>query len=220
MKEEAARSARPSVPGRPRGRGRRAGAHSREAILAAAERLLRSKRLDELTVAEIVHDAGVSRASFYIHFDSKYALVAALVEKVIDGIYDVWEPWLEGDAPTAREVFAGRMTATVREWADHAAILSAAVESWHTDPEIYDLWGGMLRRFTTAVTERIERDRAAGRIPSDELDSHALAAALVWLNERCFYVAASGSEEAFADAERTLVPVLAAMWARALRIDS
>jgi AcrR family transcriptional regulator len=219
MPEEAVEPPRAAVPGRPRGRQRRAGAHSREAILAAAERLLRSKRLEELTVWEIVREAGVSRASFYIHFDSKYALAAALVEKVIDGIYDVWAPWLDGDAPTVPAVLRERMAATVREWAEHAAILSAAVEGWHTDPELYDLWGGMLRRFTVAVTRRIERDRADGSIPPDDLDPRALAAALVWLNERCFYVAASGSEVAFADAERTLVPVLAALWARALQVD-
>jgi AcrR family transcriptional regulator len=206
------------VPGRPRRRRERGTAHARAAILRAVEDLIAGRRLDELTVGQIVDAAGVSRASFYIHFESKAAVVAALVESVIDEIYAEWERWFDGEEPSDRATLQLHIGGTMSLWREHAALMSAMVESWHTDPEIYDLWGGMLHRFTTGAAERIERDRQAGRLPVDGLDPRVLAAALVWLNERCYYVAMSGAEPAFAGGEETLVPTLVAIWMRALGV--
>jgi AcrR family transcriptional regulator len=65
---------------------------TRQAVLAAAERLLAERRLDELTVVELIQEAGVSRASFYVHFECKQAAVAALAQSVMEEIHDLWHP--------------------------------------------------------------------------------------------------------------------------------
>jgi AcrR family transcriptional regulator len=193
---------------------------SRTSILRTVEDLLRSRRIDELTVAEIVEAAGVSRATFYVHFESKFSVVVALVGDVVDEVVEIWRQWFEGDETTTEEALRRYLAETHRRWGDHPALLSATVEGWHTDPEIHALWGKMLTGFAESVAARIERDRrAAGRPPGDDVDALALATALTWLNERCLYLAASSPESVLSQDEDRLIAVLAAIWARTLRVE-
>jgi AcrR family transcriptional regulator len=189
---------------------------SRTAILETVEELLRVRRLDELTVAEIVEAAGVSRATFYTHFDSKFSVVAALVRDIVNGVYENWRRWFEGDEPADEPTLRRYTDESVRRWHDHPALLAATVEGWHTDPEIHDLWQRTLDNFSAALAARIERDRAAGRQPADDMDALALATGLCWMAERALYIAAS-SPESVLGSEEALATTWAAIWARAMR---
>jgi hypothetical protein len=71
--------------------------------------------------------------------------------------------------------------------------VNCAVEGWRSDPEIGDLWAGLITGFTQAAADRIERDREAGLAPPGP-DARMLAAALVWMDERCYYLATLGVE--------------------------
>ena len=73
---------------RQRRNGGDASRDTRQAVLSATERLLASSRLDELTVVDLIEDAGISRASFYVHFECKHAAVAALAENAMEQIHD------------------------------------------------------------------------------------------------------------------------------------
>ena len=180
-------------------------------MLDATERLLAEKRLEELTVADVIAAAGTSRASFYFYFESKQAVVAALLGRVIDEIYDAARPFLERDAAdppekSLRECFAG----VAASWRRHAPVLQAAVEGWRSSPEIGDLWGSYMARFTKAAAAQIERDRASGVAPPGP-DARPLAAALLWMNERCFYVASIGAESALRRQD-ALADALVGVW--------
>ena len=50
-----------------------------QAIFAATEELLEQVPLQDLSVAQIIERAGVSRATFYFYFSSKYAVVTGLL---------------------------------------------------------------------------------------------------------------------------------------------
>jgi AcrR family transcriptional regulator len=72
-------------------------------IMSATERLLGSTPLAELNVARILTEAGISRATFYAYFTSKYGPVAALLKQTMDAIYDSVGAFThrsgEGDGP-------------------------------------------------------------------------------------------------------------------------
>jgi len=53
------------------------------ALLGAAEELLRTRHVDEVTVEEVAELAGVAVGSIYNHFGSKAGLHAALVERAL-----------------------------------------------------------------------------------------------------------------------------------------
>ena len=127
----------------------------RRAILDATERLLVDHRFDELTVADILRAAKVSRASFYFYFPSKHAVLAELVRAVVDQALEVAQPWLETDNSPRATLRQGTL-AGARLWRAHAPVLQAIVENWRSDPALTKLWSGMMARFTTAATQRIE----------------------------------------------------------------
>lgn len=57
---------------------------TREALLAAAERLFLDRNLEEVTLDAIASEAGVAVGSVYNHFGSKAGLHAALVEQALE----------------------------------------------------------------------------------------------------------------------------------------
>ena len=55
----------------------------RARILAAAARLFRLRGFDDVTVAEVMKEAGLTHGAFYGHFPSKEALIAEAIEWVL-----------------------------------------------------------------------------------------------------------------------------------------
>lgn len=65
------------------GVSRQQAAENRNAIVAAAERLFRVRGVDAVGLTELMKEAGFTQGGFYNHFQSKDALVAAVMEKAI-----------------------------------------------------------------------------------------------------------------------------------------
>ena len=176
--------------------------------LGAAERLLERRGLGELTVADVIEAAGVSRGSFYFYFESKEAVAAALLERIVDEIHEASLPWLErGDTPPERALREA-LTGSLAMWRRHPAVLRSTVETWQSHPELQELWGEVLRRFTAAAAAQIERDREGG-LAVEGPPATSLAGALVAMNERCFYFAVVDTEP---ESDGELVETLTAIW--------
>lgn len=198
-----------AVPPRARGRRQRAVA-TRETIGQAVLELLRVRRLDELTVNEIVERSGISRPTFYAHFDTKYAVVAALISDMGDGILARWRPLFDGQGPLEEEQLRELGAATIQAWRQQGSLFAATIEGWHTDGEIHDVWNDILERFTAALCARLRRSGRGG--PEDEL----LASTLVIMFERALYMAVSTPDSVFARSDDELAAMLASVWAKAL----
>ena len=162
-------------------------------ILDAAEKLLAERGLTDLTVADVIEAAGVSRGSFYFYFESKQAVVAALLERIVEEVHEASLPWFERGETAPERALRAAIGGSLALWRRHAAVLRSTVESWQSDPGIRELWGEVLDRFTLAAAAQIERDREAGVAP-DGPPADALAGALVAMNERSFYFAVVGTD--------------------------
>ena len=55
-----------------------------DAIVSSVNRLLAEKGFDLMTVDEVAADVGIAKASLYKHFESKEALAAAAMVRVLD----------------------------------------------------------------------------------------------------------------------------------------
>lgn len=66
-----------------------------QVVFAATEELLATVPLQDLTVAQIIAAAGVSRANFYHYFANKYDVVVALLGRVLAESYSAAGPWTE-----------------------------------------------------------------------------------------------------------------------------
>jgi TetR/AcrR family transcriptional regulator, ethionamide resistance regulator len=194
----------------PRRRGPSKGDLKEEAILATCERLLGEKPLGEVGVDELAAGAGISRPTFYFYFESKNAVLRTLVQRLADQMYAEAASWLarEGDSP---EVTLTRsIEAAAQQWREHGPVLRAAVEAWGSVPELQAFWEDIIRRFVDQSAARIAEERGAATQPQPE----ALAKALIWMNERCFYTSSLGAEPALSDDE--LVATLTAIWLRSI----
>ena len=197
----------------PRRRGPRKGDLKEEAILATCERLLAERPLNEIGVDELAAGAGISRPSFYFYFESKSAVLRALVERVADEMYAESERWLARETEPPELNVSRSIGAAAALWRDHGPVLRAAVQTWGSVPEMRAFWEDTVRRFVEQSAERISEKRASGAAPPGP-DPEALAIALIWMNERCFYVNSLGADPALSDDE--LVPTLTAIWLRAI----
>lgn len=181
------------------------------AIFDATERLLAELPLHDLSVAQIIAAAGISRATFYFYFSSKFAVVSGLLARVMDEIFEVVQPFVQRpDGMTPDDALRRSLTGATELWASHRPAMRAIHEHWNTTPELRTLWITVVDRFTTAVAAEIDREREAGIAPTGAA-SRQIAAALLWGTERCLYVAGLGVDPDLPDEQRTLEPLLA-MW--------
>jgi AcrR family transcriptional regulator len=166
------------------------GRNLRTALLDTTEQLLVHQRFNELSVADILIATGVSRASFYFYFDSKYAVLEALVRRVVEGARALAQPWIEKDTEMPEQTLHQGTELAVQLWIQHGPVLRAIVENWRSDERLTKLWTELMEGFTKAAIYRIERDQKNGRAPVTEVDVQTLASTLTWMNERIFYLTA------------------------------
>jgi TetR/AcrR family transcriptional regulator, ethionamide resistance regulator len=187
----------------------------RDAILHAASRLLGERRFGELSVADIIGAAGVSRASFYFYFDGKYDVLAELVRQAVTAGHGEAGPWLtHRGVAQRRDAIAAGIRGGARLWQEQAPVLRAIVENWQSDRRLTELWLSQMDSYTAVTEERILLDRAADPDLPHGTDAHALAASLTWLGERLYYLAAT-STPPFQDQD-TLIDTLVYIWTAVL----
>jgi AcrR family transcriptional regulator len=162
--------------------GRERRAATRQQVLDALRRLLEEGApLSGLSVERIVSEAGVSRATFYVHFSGKAELVTALSDQDM-------EPWLAhalpvlADPTADREAFDRVVRELVANWRRHAAVTAGLVELAEYDEAVREAWNGMVERMAHHLAEhlRLRWDRDAAGDPDPELVAQMIA----WMVER------------------------------------
>jgi TetR/AcrR family transcriptional regulator, ethionamide resistance regulator len=162
-------------------RGRRSGARTkraqaRERIVAAAERLLREHPYRELTVDQVMAEAGLSRTVFYRHFDGLPELVLSLLESVVAGPAAVLEA-----AAVPRDLHAA-LAAAVDAYAAHGPFLRAVDEAASHDETIEAAYRAVVDGFTATLAERMEAAMGSGDIAAG--NAYELARALNLMTAR------------------------------------
>lgn len=163
--------------------------------MEATERLLAGASLHELTTADILTEASVSRAGFYSHFASKGEVVAALLEQAMEGVYGVFSPLVEDPgSEVSRDAIAHMLTMCMTVWNEHLGVFNAMHENWHSDADIRKTWLHAVERFTDAIAGYLESAISAGHAP-DGIDVRQRAAGILWASEHLFYLAGTDTDE-------------------------
>lgn len=180
------------------------------AILAATEQLLRERPLHQLNVADIIDAAGVSRTSFYSHFNSKTAVIAECLRRVVDQVTVAVEPIHRqsgDDAETAIRI-------SLRQWVEvckiHGALLRAVSEEWPHDAELRELWFATIETVTAGTAKVIRGARRDGHAPAGA-DPRALAACLMWGYERVLHVSLVGDARGLSEPDAIVEPLVQMM---------
>lgn len=131
---------------------------SEDLWLKAAYDLLIEKGVDAVKVLPLAQTLGLSRTSFYGHFDSREALLEALVarwrdqntgnlirqtqayaETITEAVFNIFDCWLRPD------LFDARLDHAIRNWALGDPALRAVLE--RNDGERIDAIDAMFQRF-------------------------------------------------------------------------
>jgi TetR/AcrR family transcriptional regulator, ethionamide resistance regulator len=174
------------------------------AILDAAERQLAKGGADRITVETIATAAGITRGALYFYFGSKNDVLAALVERTAAAVVADIEDADQSAAADPREALREGINRTARSWAEHGAVMRAAVELSPSVPQIEACWDAAIAAAGSATCPALVRAGVAANKGPD--GARAISTALVLMTERYFYRASKGGTS-LADAARTLTDI-------------
>ena len=158
-------------------------------IFEATERALDRIGAGELSVADILKEAGIARGTFYHYFGSKWEVINKLAATVMNDIEERMRPFVApGETATGPEQLRQSIREGSQTWAEHRAVVRAITEHWRTVPELNEMWTTVFDQFTGEIADAIDRQRAlAGS--SDQPPSRELAATLLWSTSYVLYLA-------------------------------
>jgi AcrR family transcriptional regulator len=156
----------------------------RDAILDAAERLMRTCGYEEMSVQDIQDELGVSRGAIYHYFGSKDEILEAVLERMTDAVMAVVEPFADNPnlTPLAKlqQVFA-----IAGQWkAERKELMVALVQAWYSDHNLLvrERLGHVARaRLTPLIADIVREGKAEGafRVGSPDHAAAILAAMLL-----------------------------------------
>jgi len=196
----------------PRRRKPRKGDLTAQAILDTAERLLETRPLDEIAVDELTTGAGISRSTFYFHYESREAVLYALAERIAEDLYRSASVWLRRGGESPAVALRRATEATLRLWREHGPVLRASVRARDTDPHLRAFWAEVGRRFIDSAAEQIESERAAGLALAGPPAARTLATVLVTMNEQACFNQTLTRKSTETDPE--LVDTITTIWMR------
>ena len=105
----------------------------RDAFLDVAERLIRTKGYEQMTVQDVLDELDASKGAFYHYFDTKQALLEAVVERMADAALAVIEPiTADPDLPAAARLQA--VFSMAGRWkTERSDLLLGLMRSWYSD---------------------------------------------------------------------------------------
>jgi TetR/AcrR family transcriptional regulator, ethionamide resistance regulator len=183
---------------------------TRRRILDTVLALLETRLWHEITLEQVMAEAGLTRTAFYRHFPSREALLMALLEDVGVTLEDVPAAWERGEGEPIGELRSA-VEALVQTYTRAGRLLAAVAEAATHDDQIRELYFGLADRLIAAVADRIAADVEAGRSEVD--DPLEVARALIWMNEG--YLQAQFGRELRGDPARA-VAALSNIWIAAV----
>ena len=126
----------------------------RDAFVDAAVRLAREKGFDRLVIADVIAEVGASKGAFQHYFDSKEALLAAVVERTVEEATGAARSIASDPALTPLEklqgVFGGIYAWKAARPEYQPDAVAASLRSWFSDEN-----RGLVERMRTATAARL-----------------------------------------------------------------
>jgi AcrR family transcriptional regulator len=142
---------------------RRRGDKHRQAIMQAVRELLEEKPFAELSVSTISQRAGVARSGFYFYFDSKYAVLAQIMDEAAEELEELTHYFAPRGPDESPEQFAKRMVRSAAAvYAHNDPVLTACNAARTTDAEIRDILERQFEVVLRQITEVVEAEMTAG----------------------------------------------------------
>ncbi len=163
-----------------RAEARRSRQQIRERIVAAATELVRQTPYANLTVDEVMREAGFGRTIFYRHFDDLADLMLSAAREALEGLYDAQRAFSEERIGVRPDAVRMAIEPAVAVYERHGPLLRAITEAAAGDEQIAAGQQAVRRRFDELTEEAL---RAIPHGDSPPVNPAELARALNLLNE-------------------------------------
>ncbi len=183
----------PTTPARGRRAKRPSGDEREQLIRETLEALLKTKAFHEISIDDLAKGAGISRPTFYFYYESKEAVLLALLDEIVsqaDGASDVARQLIADDPA---RFLRDALGAYLLGFGEHRAVSVAANEAGATNPQIRELWNRVRERWVATIADAIEAERSRGAAP-DGPPARDLGVALLSMNEGTLYSTFAGEQ--------------------------
>lgn len=102
---------------------------SRQAIITATSKVLSAKGLGEMTVEDILKEAGVARATFYSHFTDKNDVTGAVVEQMFQRAENLYASFHDLDE-VSHDQISQWLSNAFDQWSAYQAEVSSLVRDF------------------------------------------------------------------------------------------
>ena len=183
----------------------------RDAFVDAAQRLIQRKGYEQMSLQDVLGELDTSKGAFYHYFDSKVALLDAVVERMVDASMAALAPIAEDPALPAIEKLQ-RFFAGLASWKmERRELLMEVTRVWLSDENAI-VRERSRRRTTLRLTPLLARIVVQGRaegtftVSSTEHAASVLVSLVLAANETAsqLFVARQAGAITFEDVERTL----------------
>ncbi len=179
----------------------------REQIVSAATDLVRRMSFAELTVDEVMREAGLSRTIFYRHFDDLADLLLRAGREAIDELFEAQRAFGEAPMADSRDAIRSAFVPAVAVYSRHGPLLRAIAEAAAADEEIAAGQQAVRQRFADLAAAALRGLPVVASLPPAHLSE--IARALNLMNEA--YLLDAFGREPRVPAE-TVVRTLTEIW--------
>ncbi|HYC06506.1 MAG TPA: TetR/AcrR family transcriptional regulator [Candidatus Binatia bacterium] len=137
----------------------------RDTFVEAAQRLIVTEGYEQMSVQDVLDEVDASRGAFYHYFDSKGALLDAVVERMVDQATTRVEPIATDASLTATGRLSGIFTG-IADWkGEQADLILGILDAWLADENAIvreKVRRHILERLTPLLTTILRDGRASG----------------------------------------------------------
>ena len=183
----------------------------RDAFVDAAQRLIQTRGYEQMSLQDVLDELDASRGAFYHYFDSKVALLEAVVERMVDAATETLVPVVDDPDLPALGKLDGVFTGIARWKAARTELMLAIMRVWLSDENV--IVREKFRQVTAVrlapLLAKIVRQGKAEGVFSPSSAEHTagvLVSLILAANETAsqLFVARQANAVSFEDVERTI----------------
>jgi AcrR family transcriptional regulator len=137
----------------------------------------------ELSVEKLIRATGISRATFYIYFEDKAALLNTIADRIILQLVEQSATLWSLPMVSARADLYRSMRPAIDTFRQHAVLIQAISDTAGSDDRVRERLRSLVASASEALASAIEAGQDRGDMRA-EVDAHATAPWLMWMAER------------------------------------
>ena len=148
----------------------------REAFVEAAQRLMQSRGYQQMSIQDVLDELQASRGAFYHYFDSKQALLEAVIDRMVDAALAVVAP-IVADQQLPAIAKLDRVFSGIGRWkTERKSLVLALLTVWMSDDNAIvreKLRRNMVRRLVPTLSPIVQQGIDEGTFHADSAEATA-----------------------------------------------